>query len=79
MKARLKQPSLLIRKILFAWVALVLFFPIPGYSQEAEVASYPNRPITFIIPLPPGVASEISLRLLTKNGGKNILDNPSYP
>ncbi len=67
-----KDTPLLLDKISFAWIVLALFFPIFGYSQQPDVASYPNKPITFIIPLPPGVASEVSIRLLITNAEKHI-------
>ena len=48
----------------------LLLFPELGYSQEAEIANYPNRPITFIIPLPAGGASDLGVRIITKEAEK---------
>lgn len=72
MKAQAKQTSLLLNEIFWGWVVLAFFFPISGYSQQADVASYPNKPIAFIIPLPPGVSSEVSIRLLLTNAEKHL-------
>jgi len=54
------------------WVILFLFFPTSGYSQESEVAKYPTRPITYIIPLPPGGNTEIANRLIIKQAEKYL-------
>ncbi len=72
MKAEVKGTSLLPTRILFAWIVLALFSPILGYSQQADVASYPNKPIMFIIPVPPGVASDLAYRLLIRNAERHI-------
>ena len=73
MKAKANGNLRVVKKVFLSWILMVMiFFPILGYSQQADVASYPNRPITFIIPLPPGGASEIALRLLTRMAEKHI-------
>ncbi|MSQ73727.1 MAG: tripartite tricarboxylate transporter substrate binding protein [Betaproteobacteria bacterium] len=41
-------------------------------AQQADVAAYPSKPITFIIPLPPGVAADLSIRLLLRSAEKYI-------
>lgn len=54
----------------FLCFVLILFFAKVGYSQEDEVAKYPNRPITFIFPYAAGVTSELAFRLVTKEAEK---------
>ena len=54
------------------WLILVLLFASLGYGQESEVAKYPSRPITYIIPLPPGGNTELANRLIIKQAGKYI-------
>jgi len=41
-----------------------------GYPQEAEVSKFPNRPITFIVPLPAGSGPEVASRLIAKEAEK---------
>ncbi len=49
---------------------VTLFLTEPGYPQEAEVARFPNRPITFIVPLPAGSGGDVASRLLLKETEK---------
>jgi tripartite-type tricarboxylate transporter receptor subunit TctC len=44
---------------LFMWVGL-------GFSQETDVSKYPSRPITLIVPMPPGGGTDVACRLLAK-------------
>ena len=53
-------------------IALILFFAQLGYSQDAEVAKYPNRPINFIVPNPAGGPSDLVMRLLGKEAEKYL-------
>jgi tripartite-type tricarboxylate transporter receptor subunit TctC len=57
---------------------LVLLSSNSGYPQEAEIGNYPTRPVTFIIPLPPGGASELGIRILIKHAEK-YLGQPIVP
>lgn len=50
--------------------SLVLLLAEVGHSQRAEIAKYPSRPITFIIPAMPGSGPDLVNRLLTKEAGK---------
>jgi len=78
METRMKI-TLFKSKIIFPLcLILILFFPIFGYSQDSEVMNYPTRPITFIIPLPPGGASELGIRMLIKHAEK-YLGQPIVP
>jgi tripartite-type tricarboxylate transporter receptor subunit TctC len=51
----------------------VLFFCVDrGYSQDDVAANYPNRPITFIVPNPPGGSTDLVFRLLMKEAEKHL-------
>lgn len=57
----------------FCLLALALSIIITterGYSQEAEIAKYPRRPITYIIPTTPGASADLVHRLICKNAEK---------
>lgn len=47
-----------------------LFHAAAGHSQDAEIASFPNRPITYILPLPAGAPVDFATRLLAKEAEK---------
>jgi tripartite-type tricarboxylate transporter receptor subunit TctC len=47
-----------------------LLFATPGYCQETDVAKFPNRPITFIVPLPAGSGGDLASRLIAKEAEK---------
>jgi len=46
-------------------VALLLFAHF-GYGQQTEVTKYPNRPVTFIVPLSAGSGGDLVSRLIAK-------------
>jgi len=48
--------------------AVVLLYASAGLSQEA----YPTRPVTFIVPFPPGGSTDLGYRLLTKETEKHL-------
>ena len=52
----------------FLCLVLTLLFAEWVHSQEV----YPNRPITFIVPFPPGGATDLGYRLLTKETEKYL-------
>jgi tripartite-type tricarboxylate transporter receptor subunit TctC len=59
-------------RVTFSLWVLIIVIPLltgPGYAQE-DVAKFPSRPITFIIPIPPGGASDASCRLISKEAEK---------
>jgi len=51
---------------------LTVLFVASGYAQEAKVSKYPDHPITFIHPLPPGGGADILTRLLCKAAEKDL-------
>jgi len=53
-------------------MVLVLLFTEFGYPQESEIAKYPNRPITYIVPIPPGTGTDLSVRLIAKEAKKYL-------
>jgi tripartite-type tricarboxylate transporter receptor subunit TctC len=65
--ARMKN---ILKIFFFICILLTLLFKDLGYSQETEVAKYPNRPITFIVPLPPGSGGDLGSRLIAKEAEK---------
>ena len=52
-----------------------LFYVAPVHPQDASVARFPNRPITYIIPLPAGGDADVATRLLAREAG-TILGQP---
>jgi len=53
-------------------LVFVLLFAQGVYSQDAEVAKYPNRPINFVVPNPAGGPSDLVMRLLGKEAEKYL-------
>jgi len=52
-------------------VTLMLFLAAYGYAQE-DVARFPGKPITCIIPLPPGGPTDLSVRLIAREAEKYL-------
>ena len=50
---------------------LTLFLAGSGYPQE-DVSKFPSKPITFIVPVPPGGPTDLSIRLITKEAEKQL-------
>lgn len=42
-----------------------------GHAQE-DVAKFPSRPITFVVPVPPGGGTDLSVRLIAKEAEKYL-------
>ena len=63
--------NLLESKILFVLflVPFLLFAP-PANASEAEVAKYPSRPVTYIVPVPPGGGTDLAIRIIAKEAEK---------
>ncbi len=55
---------------LFSCFGLIFFYLGQGYPQETEGSRFPTRPITFIVPLPPGSGPELASRLIAKEAEK---------
>jgi tripartite-type tricarboxylate transporter receptor subunit TctC len=64
-------PSFKSRMVCSLWIilAFIAFFSESGYAAE-EVAKFPSGPITFIIPVPPGGATDAACRLVAKEAEK---------
>ena len=56
----------------FLCLGLAILFGTSVYGQEAEVSRYPNRPITFIHPLPAGGVADVVTRVLCKEAEKSL-------
>lgn len=52
-------------------VVLTLFLAPLGYAQE-DAAKFPSKPVTFIVPLPPGGPTDLSCRLVAKEAEKHL-------
>jgi tripartite-type tricarboxylate transporter receptor subunit TctC len=50
---------------------LVLLLSGPGYGQE-DVAKYPSKPITHIVPVPPGGPTDLAVRLICREAEKYL-------
>jgi len=67
------RSAILGRRILFFSCLIPLFLiTASGYSRGSEVVNYPMHPVNFIIPLPPGGASELAIRLFIKQAEKHL-------
>lgn len=60
------------RTSIFLCLALTLSFAAEGLAQESRIAKYPDRPITFIQPLPAGGGNDVLTRLLCKEAEKDL-------
>jgi tripartite-type tricarboxylate transporter receptor subunit TctC len=58
------------KKSFYFCLILTLLIAGLGYAQEAEIAKFPNRPITFIVPLPAGSGGDVASRLIAKEAEK---------
>jgi tripartite-type tricarboxylate transporter receptor subunit TctC len=56
----------------FASLILSSVYVTWGYSQESEIANFPNRPITYIVPVPPGGKTDLISRLIAKEAEKYL-------
>ena len=58
------------KSMIFVLVGLsfILLIANRGFSQEV----YPSRPVTFIVPFPPGSSTDLSYRMLTKETEKHL-------
>jgi tripartite-type tricarboxylate transporter receptor subunit TctC len=52
-------------------VMVTVFFAGSGNAQE-DVAKFPSKPVTFIVPLPPGGPTDLSCRLIGKEAEKHL-------
>ena len=58
-------------KISFFFCIIIIFLSTElGYPQESEIAKFPNRSITYIVPVPPGTGTDLSVRLIAKEAEK---------
>jgi tripartite-type tricarboxylate transporter receptor subunit TctC len=63
-------------KALFTKINILLLLSILfaefGYCQDVEVAKFPSRPITHIVPVPPGGGTDLAVRLIAKEAEKYL-------
>lgn len=57
---------------LFLCMVLTLLFTEFGYPQEGGIEKFPSKPITFVVPLPPGGESDLACRLIAKEAEKYL-------
>ena len=60
------------------WIVFAFLSTGAGYTQQKEGDTYPTRPVTFIIPYPPGAGKDLSSRLIAKEAEK-FLGQPVVP
>jgi tripartite-type tricarboxylate transporter receptor subunit TctC len=53
-------------------LTVLCFYADPGHSQDDPAANYPTRPISFIVPNPPGGSTDLVFRLLVKEAEKHL-------
>jgi tripartite-type tricarboxylate transporter receptor subunit TctC len=57
--------------ITLLWIVSLMFLPAAaGVAQEAGIARFPGRPITLIVPMPPGGGTDLAVRLIAKEAEK---------
>lgn len=66
----MKPYSLKLKIFIFSYLVFTFLFINLGYTQKAEIAKYPERPITFIVSSPAGSIVDVSCRLLCKEAEK---------
>lgn len=49
---------------------LFILAAVPGYAQESK--GFPNRPVSFVIPWPPGTSADLAFRALGKEAEKYL-------
>lgn len=49
---------------------LIALFAVLGHAQDDDVAKFPSRPLTFIVPIPPGGGTDLAFRLICKEAEK---------
>lgn len=64
--------SAMLRSIATSFAALSVFYAAAGHPQDADVASFPNRPITFILPLPAGAPVDFATRVFAREAEKHL-------
>ena len=57
------------RRALLAFCALL---PLAGIATAAQAQDFPSRPVTLIVPWPPGGASDLHLRILAEGASKHL-------
>lgn len=60
--------------ITFSLCVLFVFTPLLKVfaSAQEDAAKFPNRPLTFISPLPPGAYPDLAVRLIAKEAEKYL-------
>ena len=53
-------------------LVLSLLFAASGNPQDAEIAKFPSKPITYITPLPPGGPTDLGIRLISREAEKHL-------
>ncbi len=67
MRASAKRLS----EVILMTAMVTLFLTGAGYAQE-DVSKFPSKPITFIVPLPPGGPTDLACRLIIKEAEKSL-------
>src|SRR6201999_2401319 len=45
---------------------------LPALAESAAAQGYPNRPITFIVPFPPGAATDVCARIVADHMSRTL-------
>ncbi len=60
-------------RILFLSPFLLIFLAAgPVFSQETEIAKFPSRPVTLVVPFSAGGSTDLAIRLLAKEAEKHL-------
>lgn len=68
-KTHMHKPSAMIRRIglIAAAIATVLLAPMPALAQD-----FPSKPITIVVPYPPGGSNDVFARTIAKEMGEHL-------
>lgn len=58
-------------RVVLLGVVVAFFLAGPGYAQE-DLSKFPSKPVTFIVPLPPGGPTDLACRLIVKEAEKYL-------
>jgi Tripartite tricarboxylate transporter family receptor len=72
MTARQHEQERVMKQKVSVWPAIVIALALLGGVVPARAQDYPSRPITVIVPFPPGGASDVVARIVTNEMSRTL-------